>query len=63
MSDEPRKSDKYGELMTQTEARQEAKRLYEESGIMAIAGPVPLNSWGGQEKGWTVYIVSGVYGQ
>lgn len=59
MDEEERQSDKYGPLMTQTEARKEAKRLYEEDGIMAVAGPVPLNSWGGQEKGWTVYIVSG----
>lgn len=42
-------------LMTQTEARQEAKRL-QDKGIFAIAGAVPLNSWGGHEDGWTVYI-------
>lgn len=60
MSEQERNSDRHGELMTQSEAREEAKRLQAE-GIMAIAGTVPLNSWGGQEKGWTVYLISGEY--
>lgn len=48
-------------LMTQTEARTEAKRLNASGEIpdqlVAIAVAVPRNSWGGHEKGWTVILV------
>jgi hypothetical protein len=43
------------DLMTQSEARAEAKRLHA-GGIPAIAHAVPVASWGGHEKGWTVTI-------
>lgn len=48
-------SDNLGKLMTQTEARREARALGER-GIPAVATTVPANCWGGNEKGWTVYI-------
>jgi hypothetical protein len=43
------------DLMTQAEARQQAAQLRQE-GIPAVAGAVPLGSWGGHEQGWAVYI-------
>lgn len=43
------------ELMTQYEARKQAAQLRRE-GIPAVAGAVPIGSWGGCEQGWTVYI-------
>lgn len=47
-------------LMTQSEARGEAKRLNKEEappyGTAWIAVAVPESSWGGQEKGWTVRL-------
>lgn len=50
------------DLLSQTDARREARRLNDEGkvpeGLIAIAGAVPLNSWGGQERGWTVYYVA-----
>lgn len=49
-------------LMTQTEARCEAKRLnnaedYPE-GMVNIAATVPERAWGGTERGWTVRLVA-----
>lgn len=55
----PEKSD---DLLTQTEARAEAKRLNAErcapEGLAYIAHTVPRSSWGGHEKGWTVSLES-----
>lgn len=52
------------QLLTQTEARAEARRLnsdYQPGMPVAIAVPVPFNSWGGQERGWAVaYTLAGV---
>lgn len=48
-------------LMTQSEARKRAKELNGEwlpLGMANVAHPVPLNSWGGHEKGWTVSLVA-----
>lgn len=49
------------ELMTQTEARRQAKHDNEAgtlpAGLVAIAVPVPRGAWGGHEKGWTVEYV------
>lgn len=48
-------------LLTQTEARAEARRLNEAGdhpeGMVNIAQPVPAQSWGGQERGWTVALI------
>lgn len=45
-------------LMTQTEARTEAKRINDANlapaGTVAVASRYPANSWSGQEKGWVV---------
>jgi hypothetical protein len=45
-------------LMTQTEARTEAKRLNTDglvpAGLVAVAVAWPIRSWGGHEQGWTV---------
>lgn len=45
-------------LMPQEAAREEAKELNAAGrvpvGLVAIAVPYPRDSWGGQEKGWTV---------
>jgi hypothetical protein len=47
--------------MTQTEARQEAKRLNESDelpkGLAAIATANPMGSWGGREREWVVTLV------
>lgn len=51
-------SDKFGKLMTRSCVRPLLCRLGEK-GIPAIAGPVSPNSWGGHEKGWTVYLPNG----
>lgn len=48
------------QLLSQTEARQQARALNNESptpGIAWIAHAVPLGSWGGHEKGWSVSAV------
>lgn len=48
-------------LLTQSEARDEAKRLNQEwtpEGMVNIAHPVPFSSWGGHEKGWSVSLVA-----
>lgn len=50
-----RSADKLGPLMTQGEARAEARAMAGR-GIACVAGTVPLGCWGGAEKGWTVYI-------
>jgi hypothetical protein len=44
-------------LMSMEDARREASEL-RKNGIPAVAGTVPPGSWGGAEKGWTVYIGS-----
>jgi hypothetical protein len=41
-------------MMGQTEARRKAKELTQTTGRIYVAVPVPLGSWGGQEKGWDV---------
>lgn len=45
-------------LISQSEARREAKRLNDSGEVpedlIAVALPVPFSSWGGREKGWTV---------
>lgn len=49
-------------LLSQTEARQEARKLNETplaSGLVHVAAPFPFGSWGGEEKGWTVITVDG----
>jgi len=50
-------------LTTQVLARREAKLWNEDpgnrpTGLIAIAGAYPRNSWGGHEQGWTVYLVT-----
>lgn len=49
-------------LVTQTEARAEAKAENESgevpAGLAAVAGPWPPRAWGGHEQGWTVYWVT-----
>ena len=45
---------KRSDLLTQSEARAEARRISEEEGSITIATPVPYDSWGGEEDGWTV---------
>lgn len=45
------------DLLTQAEARAEAKRLSAE-GVPHIAVPVPAGSWGGTERGWTVVVLA-----
>jgi hypothetical protein len=48
-------------LISQSAARQQARELNEAgdypAGMVNIAHPVPVNSWGGQEKGWSVSLV------
>jgi hypothetical protein len=55
------KMDETYQLTSQTDARQSAKAINEAGktpvGTCAIAIPWPLNSWGGQEEGWTVAYV------
>lgn len=50
------------DLLTQTEARQRARDLNEAgdhpNGMVNIAHPVPVGSWGGEEDGWNVSLVS-----
>lgn len=41
-------------IMTQTEARQLAKRLSEQTGMAHVAHTVPRGCWGGTERGWAV---------
>lgn len=43
-------------MMTQTEARREAKAL-NDSGHLAIAEAVSPGSWGGTEQGWRVKVL------
>jgi len=45
--------------MTQTEARKRAK-VKQGNGLPVIAGAVPLASWGGREKEWGLYLVTGL---
>lgn len=49
------------ELLTQADARTEAKRLNDEhlvpDDLVAVAARYPLGAWGGQEQGWTVTYV------
>ena len=49
------------QLMTQGDARREAKRIYAAGefpdGLIPVATAWPPNSWGGAEKGWTVTYV------
>lgn len=48
-------------LLTQTEARAEARKLNEAGdhpeGLVNIAQTVPAQAWGGEERGWTVSLV------
>jgi len=48
-------------LLTQTQARQEARRLNDAGdhpeGMVNIAQAVPAQSWGGRERGWTIALV------
>jgi len=50
------------DLMSQTDARREARRLNESGevpdGLIAVATTYPAGSWGGQEQGWTVNYVN-----
>lgn len=50
------------DLITQSEARQLARRLNEASdhpeGMVNIAHAVPIGSWGGHEQGWSVSLVA-----
>lgn len=50
------------DLLTQTEARKRARDLNEEgdhpNGMVNVAHPVPVGSWGGHEEGWTVSLVA-----
>jgi len=43
-----------GGLMTQTQARQLAKRLSDSTGMAHVAHTVPQGCWGGTERGWAV---------
>lgn len=45
--------------MKQKEARRRARELTSESGGRSqyIASTVPLNAWGGRERGWAVYQI------
>lgn len=49
------------DLLTQTEARKLAHKLNERGtpkGTGYIAHAIPINSWGGQEHGWSVSLIS-----
>jgi hypothetical protein len=52
------------DLMTQAQARAEARRLNEDglvpAELVAVAVPWPTTSWGGHEEGWTVCYVAKV---
>lgn len=58
--DGDRSSVKDETLITQTEARKLATALNDRGapeGTGYIAYPIPANSWGGTERGWTVSLV------
>lgn len=45
--------------MKQKEARRRAKELTSERSGKSqfVASTVPLNAWGGRERGWAVYMI------
>lgn len=42
------------QLLTQTEARQLAKLLNAQTGLIHVAHTIPEGCWGGTERGWGV---------
>jgi hypothetical protein len=48
------------DLLTQSAAREQARKLNEgwnPPGMVNVAHAVPIGSWGGHEKGWSVSLV------
>lgn len=54
-------SDTPADLLTQAAARQLARQLNADNDVVEghvnVAHTVPINAWGGREKGWTVSLV------